>query len=372
MRFSIQRNEIYEALQKVVSVIPSRSTIAMTQNVLFRAEGGQIELMTTDLEITIISTVKAAIQEEGAIAIPGKLIHDIIRELPNVSLSFSSDNNFRATLSSEFGEYKLGGENPAEFPQKPQLANGTEIVLPNDVLKRLVEKTIFAASTDELRPALTGVFFELGNQKIRTVATDGHRLSTITYEDEALPEDGFNAIISTKALNFMLRGLESEGLTATLFSDRYARFHMENTILFARLIEEDYVDYNRVIPTETNFELTVNAGNFLSSVKRVSLFANPITAQVILKIAGEVMQIQAEDIDYGGEAKEEIPCQFSGDEFIIGFNSRYLQNVLRHINAEQTLVDLTRPDSAILLRPDTTPENETQLMLLMPIRLENI
>lgn len=116
MKFSIQRNEIYEALQKVVSVLPARSTIPMTQNVLFVAEGDQLELMATDLEITIISNVKAAIEKEGSVAIPGRLIHDIIRELPNVSLSFDTDSKFRTTLSSEFGQYKVGARIPPNFP----------------------------------------------------------------------------------------------------------------------------------------------------------------------------------------------------------------------------------------------------------------
>ena len=156
MKFSIQRDEIYEAIQKVANVIPQRSTIAITQNILFIAEDGQLQLIATDLEITIASNVRAEIEEEGRIALPGRLIHDIVRELPNVELTFESGANNRLKLRSSFGEYKVGGENPDEFPKRPQLEAIKEIVLPNDVLKRLVEKTIFACSSDELRPALTG------------------------------------------------------------------------------------------------------------------------------------------------------------------------------------------------------------------------
>ncbi len=370
MKFSIQRDEIYEAIQKVANVIPQRSTIAITQNILFIAEDGQLQLIATDLEITIASNVRAEIEEEGRIALPGRLIHDIVRELPNVELTFESGANNRLKLRSSFGEYKVGGENPDEFPKRPQLEAIKEIVLPNDVLKRLVEKTIFACSSDELRPALTGVFFEIGDKQIRAVATDGHRLGMLTYEDTALPEDAINAIISTRALNFVLRSLEGQGLTALTLGGRHARFHMENTQLYARLIEENYVDYNRVIPSESNFSLTLNASDFLASVKRVSLFSNPITAKVVLNINPDHIQVQAEDMDCGGEATEEIPCEFTGESFSIGFNSRYLQNVLRHVDAEEVVLRLLRPDYAVLLAPGTSPENETQLMLLMPIRLD--
>ncbi len=370
MKFSIHRDEIHEALQKVASVIPQRSTITMTQNILLTAEGKQLELMTTDLEITMISNVQAEIEEEGAIAVPGRLIHEIIRELPNISLTFESDQNNRMELRSEFGQYKIGGDNPAEFPEKPGSGDFDEIVLPNDVLKRMINKTIFACSTDELRPALTGVFFELTENQMQAIATDGHRLGMLKYTDEALPKKELSAIISTRALNFVLRSIEGEGMTAMMVGDQHALFHMNNTQLYARLIDEAYIDYSRVIPSQTNFDMVIDTQNFLQSVRRVSLFANPISAQIILKIYKNLIQIHAEDVDYGGEANEEIPCEFNGDDFVIGFNSRYLQDMLRHVDSSQMVVQMVRPDYAVLARPLESAEQEEQLLLLMPIRLD--
>lgn len=373
MKFSILRDEIYEALQKVVSVIPQRSTIVMTQNVKVTAADNQLELMTTDLEITMISHVKpSAIETEGALALPGRQIHDLLRELPNIPLTFESEPNHRLVIKSEFGQYKIAGENPNEFPQKPEINEIQEIQLPNDVLKRLIDKTIFACSTDELRPSLTGVYFEIGGNRIQTVATDGHRLAMLNYADESLPAEEMSAIISTRALNFVLRSIEFEGVTAMTLGDKHALFHMDSTQLYARLIEEMYVDYNRVIPTEINYEMSINTDDFLSSVKRVSLFSNPITAQVVLNITSEHLEVQAEDMDYGGEANEKIQHDaFNGDEFKIGFNSRYLQTVLRHVDSDHLVLQLVRPDFAVIVKPSSMPDYEDQLMLLMPIRLEN-
>ena len=372
MKFNILRDEFYEALQRVVSVIPQRSTITMTQNILFSARGNTLELTTTDLEITMISSVTADVETEGSLAVPGRLIHDIVRELPNVSLTFESESNFRSQLRSEFGQYKIGGENPAEFPQQPAINTVQEITLPNDVLKRLIEKTIFACSRDELRPALTGVFFEVGDNRIQTVATDGHRLAMIDYENDALPGDEYKAIISTRALNFVLRSMTPEGVTVLTFGDKHARIYMDSTQLYARLIEEAYVDYNRVIPAETNYEMKIDTSSFLSSVKRVSLFSNPINAQVVLNLESDRVQIHAEDMDYGGEAREEISCEYNGEPFTIGFNSRYLQDMLRHVDAPQVVLHLVRPDFAVIAKPGDIPDHESQLMLLMPIRLENV
>jgi len=372
MKFSIQRDEIYEALQKVASVIPQRSTIAMTQNIKFSVADGQLELMTTDLEITMVSFVKPQeVTEEGAIALPGRQIHDLVRELPNILLTFESDANHRLEIRSDFGQYKIGGENPTEFPHKPAITEVHEIQLPNRILKRLIEKTIFATSTDELRPALTGVYFELGENSIQTVATDGHRLAMLGYRDDSLPIESMNAIISTRALNFVLRSVEFEGVTAMALGNKHALFQMDSTRLYARLIEEMYVDYSRVIPNDINYELTINNAELLASVKRVSLFSNPITAQVVLHITPQRLEIHAEDMDYGGEANEAIAHQsFTGEDFTIGFNSRYLQTVLRHVDSQQVVLKLVRPDYAVLLQPTEMPENEKQLMLLMPIRLE--
>lgn len=368
---------MYEALQKVVNVIPQRSTITMTQNILFTVVGNRLELMTTDLEITMLSSVNVDVTEEGGIAVPGKLVHDIVRELPDVLLTFESDSNYRLQLRSEFGEYKIGGENPAEFPQHPQLLEAREIVLPNEVLRRLVSHTIFACSTDELRPALTGVFFDLGAQdegatpELRCVATDGHRFSLMKYMDESLSGEPLQAIISTRALNFVLRNIESEGVTAIQLGDKHAMFHMDHTRLYARLIEDVYVDYHRVIPQDTNYEMVVDNDVLLASVRRVSLFANPISAQVILQIQKDKVRVHAEDVDYGGEASEELPCDFTGENFTIGFNSKYLQDVLRHVDSPQAMLKFVRPDYAVIVQPTEQEEKFDQLMLVMPIRLEN-
>ena len=372
MKFNITREKLHEALQKVVSVVPQRSTISMTQNILLTAEGGIVQLTATDLEISIVTEVEAQIEENGSIAVPGRLINDVIRELPNVTLTFESDENHRLDLVSENGKYKIAGENPAEFPQKPQVENFKEISISNKALNSLIVNTTFTCSTDELRPALTGVFFEIGDQKIQTVATDGHRLALMKFSNEKMPEENISAIISTRALNFAQRGLEEDGHTNLLIGDKHALFQVGATQLFARLIDEVYVEYSKVIPTEVNLEMVVDTAQFLSSVKRVSLFSNPITSQIVLKIFKDHLDIHAEDVDYGGQAQESIPCEFAGDEFVIGFNARYLQDVLRHVNTPQILMQFVRPDYAVLVRPLDLPEDVDQLMLLMPIRLEQV
>jgi len=358
-------------VQKIVNVIPQRTTFMMTQNILFFSEDNLLKIIGTDLEITLISWAPASIIEEGAIAIPGRLIHDILRELPNSELQFEVDEQFRMKITSEFGQYKIAGINPIEFPKRPDLGENVKVVtVENKIFKRLIENTMFACSTDEIRAALTGVFFDIVPGKVDAVATDGHRLAKMSYSGEGAPNVEVSAIIPTRSLNFVLRNLDGGGSTIIHFGEKHALFEMQDVQLFARLIEETFVDYARVIPDETPFEMLIDTQKFYSSVKRVSLFSNPLTSQVILHIFPDYVELHAEDIDYGGEAQERIDCQFNGEDMVIAFNSHYLQDMLRHIPSTQMQFRFVRPDYAVLANPVDMPEGEEQLMLLMPVRLE--
>mgnify|MGYP001161679713 FL=1 len=372
MNFSVMRDEIFNALQRVVTVIPQRSTFMMTQNILFFTEDNLLKLVGTDLEITLMSWAPASIKTKGSVAVPGRLIHDIVRELPNIELQFEVDEQFRMKVTSEFGRYKISGVNPVEFPQRPELGQDVqELILENDIFKELIENTIFACSSDELRAALTGVYFNISSGQIEAVATDGHRLAKMSYKNDKLPKQEVMAIVPTRSLNFVLRNLDSDGSSTIHFGKKHALFELEDTQLYARLIEESFVDYERVIPKETPFEMSIDADQFYSSVKRVSLFSNPLTSQVILNISPQHVELHAEDVDYGGEAQERLSCEFNGEEFKIAFNSRYLQDILRHISTEKLQLRFVRPDYAVLANPIELPADQDQLMLLMPVRLES-
>ncbi len=372
MRFSIQRDDLFEVLQKIINVVPQRSTISITQTILIRAADGGVDLVATDLELTMLAHVEAEIEEAGAAAVVGRMFFEVIRELPSSRLSFELEPESRLILRTDFGSYKIAGDNPANFPKLPEIDKQYEVVLENESLKRLIEKTAFACSTDELRPALTGVCFEFGPGFVQAVGTDGHRLSLIKFSDPSISQEVPNIIISTRALNLLLRNLTPESSTRMEIGKNHVVLRLDATTIFARLIDEAFVDYNRVLPKEIRYEMIADTAQFLASLKRVSLFSNPITLQVILRIYRDQLEIFAQDIDYGGEAQERIPCEFTGDEFVVGFNSRYLQEMVRHIDTEQVRMQLVSPDYAVLVRPVDAPENEDQLMLIMPVRLQQV
>ncbi len=369
MKFSIQRNNLLDALQKIIPVVPPRSTVAITMNILLEAEGDELILSATDLEITLSARVKANVIENGKLAVPGKLFHEVIRELPDTEIYFEGMPNFRLLMSTDFGEYKLAGEDPERFPRKPTLEAGVELALPNDVFRTLIERTIFAASTDDLRPALTGVYFEIQQGTVRAVATDGHSLSfmeatNVPYEGEPL-----EAIFSRQGLNVILRNLAPEGNCSIVLGQQHAYLKFDESEMYLRLIDGKFIDYNRVIPKETKFEALMDTEQFASAVKRVALFTHPLSLQVVLEIKRDSMEIRAEDIEIGGAARERIPCEFTGEDFIIGFNAKFLQDAIKHITSAQTVLKVNETSTPAIFQPAEIEEGYNQLILIMPVRL---
>jgi len=370
MKFSISSTELARAIQHVIGVVPNRSTIPILSNLLFSSEEGQIKIVATDLEITLISWAVASISEEGEITIPARIINDIIRELPETNMNFTVDTDNRITIKTASGEYKISGEAKDEFPSIPVMEEKEKVEMSAPLLKRMIEKSVFACSSDELRPALTGVLLSIASDNIEMVATDGHRLVRITERDFS-SDLAKQEIIPTRALNILLKGLSDDGNQSIVFGENHILFKLPEMLIYSRLIKETYPDYERVIPTGNSKELIIPRENFLAATKRVSLFSSQITNQMRLTIEADKLILSAEDMDFGGQGKEEVPASFNGEDFEIGYNAIYLMDILKHLDTSEIRVMLENPTAAGLLIPIEQKENEDLLMLLMPVRLNN-
>ncbi len=369
MEFTISRTELLKALQRVINVIPTKTTNDMLYNVLLIAEENQLKIIATDLDITQISWTNATVKTEGAVAVLGKLLQDILREMPEIDLTFQVDANLRVTIETTMGHYKLAGQPRTEFPSVPVVEKEQVITLENDKLKRMIEKTIFACSTDNIRPALTGVLCQVFENEYRMVATDGHRLVRIINKKFQNPGFTRQYIVPTKALNFVARNLPDEGQHQVFLGNEHILFELPNTRIYSRLIQDPYPDYERVIPDYFQKEMIINREEFIHSVKRVSLFANPMTYQIRLQINPNALTIFAQDIDFGGEASETIPCKFDFEPLLIAYNANYLLDLLRHMDDEQIRFKVEDSDGPGLIFPFEGQEDEDLLMLIMPVRL---
>jgi DNA polymerase-3 subunit beta len=259
-----------------------------------------------------------------------------------------------------------------EFPKAVTLESPSSTTIAGDVLATAISKTIFAAGNDDLRPVMSGVFFQFNANNLTFVATDAHKLVKYTRTDVTANQPA-EFIMPKKPLNLLKGILAGSNSDVTVeYNDSNAKFIFDNVVLVCRLIDGKYPNYEAVIPKENPNKLTVDRGTFLNSVKRVSIFSSKTTHQIRLKMAGTELNISAEDIDYSNKAEERLACDYQGDDMQIGFNSRFLTEMLSNLNSNDVLIEMSMPNRAGILTPaDGVEEGEFITMLVMPVMLNN-
>lgn len=369
MKFKVNKNDFYQAIQNIIGVIPAKTTIPILSNLLLDLQGNELTLTGTDLEVSISTKVSLQGQEDGSVAIPAKILFEIVKELPEIPIEFSSEEELKITLSTEKGFYRISGESKEDFPKISIEESKGSISVESERFINMINKTIFAVSSDELRTTLMGVYLRVMENELRMVSTDGHRLAKIV--DKRFRSSGFETetIIPTKALNLVLKNSQGTKEIYLKLSDDYVVFELQNTIIYSKCIEGQFPNYERVIPIDNDKRVIIDRNLLSASVRRVAIFSNSITNQIRLSLSNNLVQIQSEDIEFGGEARESVESDYSGDNLEIGYNASYLLDILRHLDTEEIVFELKDPISAGLIYPSVQEENEELLMLLMPIRL---
>ena len=370
MKFIVNSLGLLKQLQLLNGVLNSNNTLPILDNFLFEMKQDELTLSASDLETSMTTRMAIQCKEEGMIAVPAKLLLDILKSLPDQPLTFDVDGkSFGIEITSDNGKYKLTGQNGDEFPKAPAMGASKALLIGADVLNRAISKTIFAAGNDDMRPIMSGVFFEIEPESVRFVATDAHKLVRMTRSDIGGESAAF--IVPRKPLNLLKGALSSLKSEVNMqYTENNAMFTFDNVTLMCRLIEGKYPNYEAVIPKENPFKLTIDRLDFLNSIKRVSIFANRSTNQVRLKLTGSEIQLSAEDLDFANEAHEQLACTFVGDNMEIGFNSRFLQDMLNNLDANNVHVEMSAPNRAgIITEVEKSFENEDILMLVMPVML---
>lgn len=309
-------------------------------------------------------------KEDGRIAIPAKLLLDTLKNFSDQPLVFAIDQNtFGIEISSDYGKYKLVGQNADDFPKSPEIDSSKNLSIAGEVIASAIEKTLFATGNDELRPVMSGVFCQFSSDKLTFVATDAHKLVRYGRTDATAP-NGSDFILPKKPLNLLKQNLNGDEQVEVSYNETTVRFTFGTIELTSRLIDGKYPNYEAVIPNENPNVLTVDRMSFLNSIKRVSIFSNKTTHQVKLKVAGSELAISAEDLDFSNEAKERLTCNYAGDDMEIGFNSKFLMEMLNHINTTEVVLEMSEPNKAGILLPSSNDnENEDILMLVMPVMI---
>lgn len=372
MKFIVSSTYLLKQLQVLGGVINSSNTLPILDNFLFELEDSKLTVSASDLETTMSSSLEVESDSKGSVAIPARLLLDTLKTFPEQPLTFVIGDNNTVEISSNHGKYALAYANGNEFPKAIALEDPSTTVISGDILATAISKTIFAAGNDDLRPVMSGVFFQFSTEGLTFVATDAHKL--VRYKREDVKANQVAEFIMPKKPMNLLKSIlvASDDDVKIEYNDSNAKFTFNNSELICRLIDGKYPNYEAVIPKENPNKLTIDRIQFLNSVRRVSIFSNKTTHQIRLKIAGAELNISAEDIDYSNKAEERLTCDYQGDDMQIGFNSRFLTEMLSNLNADDVQLEMSLPNRAGILTPvDGLDEGEQITMLVMPVMLNS-
>ena len=372
MKFIVNSSALLKELQKLNGVISSNNTLPILDNFLFNISNNQMSIVASDLETTMMSSISVEADVDGKITIPARILIDTLKTFSNQPLTFIVDaTTFGIEMSSELGNYKLAGQNADEFPKMPTLQAASSTTIKGDVLSNAINKTLFASGNDELRPVMSGVFCELSSEQITFVATDAHKLVRHSRTDVKSDKTA-SFILPKKPLTILKNNITEDADVNLEFNDTNALFSFNNSTIICRLIDGKYPNYDAVIPKENPNRMTINRMDFLQAIRRVAIFANKTTHQVRLKITGNELIISAEDLDYSNKAEERLTCNYNGDDIQIGFNSRFLVEMLSNLSSDEIKLELSLPNRAGILTPIKSKENSEQVtMLVMPVMLNS-
>ena len=380
MKFIVTRNELYKNLSAISGVLSTNNTMPILDNFLFSVSGNKLTVTASDLDCTMSAEIELSnVEGEGSVAVPHKTLMETLKlmsDTPIVFLTETDGDNVNLKFSVPEGEYNGHCFSGNEYPAAKELGeNSKSFEIDAPILYKAISKTLFATGTDDLRPTMMGVYCELGENDITFVATDAHKL--VKYQSNAVQTvDPTSFILPKKPLQ-QLKGViagSSEKVRVDYAKDNnYIRFSFGNVVLYSSLKEGTYPNYNAVIPANNDKRFVVAREAFLQCIRRVGIYANQSTYQIRVSMNSEITNITAEDIDYSNKAHESITGVYTGEPMDIGFNAKFLREILDNIDSDEIQLDMSLPNRAALISPVNqaadTPEH--LLMLIMPVMLNN-
>lgn len=374
MKFIVNSQALLKQLQAVGGVISTNAAMPILENYLFDLRGNELSIIGSNAETTVMVSLEVEAKEDGRVAIPSKL-QDIVKMIPDAPMVFTINNDTFAiniTVGAD-KKYDLAGEDPNAYTDIP-MADGDVVKteLPSDLLTNAISKTVFATGNDALRMVMSGVYFELSDKNITFVATDAHKLVRYRRSDAKADQSG-HFIVPKKALLQLknVLSLRKDNIPVSMvYNDRNVFFSFEKTQVICRLIDGKYPNYDAVIPKDNPNRLTIDRAEFLAAMRRVALFAEQSVPQARLKIDGKELTLSSADPGKSNAGKEKLPCQYEGDPIEIGFNAKFLVEMLNNIETEEVCLSMSHPSRAgILLPVGNADEAEDILMLVMPVAL---
>ena len=369
MRFIVSSGLLLKNLQSISGIISNNTILPILESFLFVIENNTLTVVSTDLETTMKVNLEVQSESNGKLCIQSKVLLDYLKNLPEQPITFDiNSEDYGVDITSEQGKYKVVAEDAANYPTEPVADDTTSFKMSAAELTDGIAKTIIAVSADDMRPAMSGVFFDMSENALTMVATDAHRLVRCTKTDIQFASHS-NFIAPRKALQQLKNNLQSSTEVTLSYNVNHLFVKSENLELSCRLIDAKFPDYKVVIPADNPFKLTLNKIEFLSALRRVSVFSNKTTKQVVLDIVGNNLHLYAQDVDYSFEGNEQMSCQYKGEDMKIAFNSQLLIELIGVVDGEEVLMEFSTPSRAGLIKQVETKPNEDLLILIMPLMI---
>ena len=374
MKFTVSSSALFSRLQAISRVINSKNSLPILDCFLMELRDGTLFMTASDNETTLSTSVEVNESvEDGRFAVNSKTLLEALKEISEQPLSFAiNPSNLEITVQYMNGKYSLMGQNADEYPVAQSLgSNAVEMSIDTAILLNGINRSLFATADDELHPVMNGIYFDITSEDLTFVASDGHKL--VRCKNFSAHGEGRSAFILPKKPANMLKNLlpKEEGEVRIGFDDRNASFTTGNYHMVCRLIEGRFPNYNSVIPQNNPHRATIDRAGFISALRRVSVFSSQASSLIKLSLSQNLMTISAQDIDFSTSAEEKIICQYDGNPMSIVFNSNFLIDILNNIVATNIIIELADPSRAGVIVPEEQTENEDQLMLLMPMMLND-
>ena len=381
MKFIVNSQQLLRQLQSLGGVLTSNNTMPIINCYHFHLEENHLTVKTTDLSTTLVSTLEVEtgrMEQAEEVAIPSKMLLDVMKTFDDVPITFEVDPSTHSiTLHSGDGDYSLAGLDADTFPTMPSAEATGSITISSTALVEATSKTIFAASSDEMHPQMSGIFCEMKPEGITFVATDAHKLVRYRRTDVTCDQPA-SFILPKKPINVVrniLASRKEESEVRIDFNNTNIFITFDNFYIVCRLVDGRYPNYEAAIPKDNPRKLLLDRLSFLNTLRRVSIFASEATRQVRLSIAADRLEISAEDLDFSNKAHESIPCQYEGEPMDIGFNAKFLTEMISNLDSEQVLIEMSHPSRAGIIFPYSEQADEEKkddiLMLVMPVMLAN-
>lgn len=365
MKLSITREKLQKGLGAVSATIPARTTLPVLSNILLRADGESVELCGTDLDISVQVKIDAQVESPGAVTVPAKKFSEITRELEDAPVHLTADQD-QIRIECGRSKFKLYGLPEGEFPTFPEVDFGQSWKMSAAALQELISHTSFAASTEESRPILNGVLWQLRSDSTTMVATNGHRLALMTKELHETGAPEADLIVPPKALGQVERLFDAEEQLEIARSANHLAFRSDRRAVYTRLIEGPYPNYDQVIPKDNDKQVVASRAGLEAAIRRMAVVASDQTHRVRLLFEPGAVKFRVQTPDLG-EAEDELAVDYEGEELEIGFNANYLLEVLRYMSDDDVRMSFKAPERAATFQP--TEGDSDYLCLVMPLRL---